>query len=128
MIHGLGVDLVEIRRIESGLARFGRRFAERILSPAEVREYDASPRPVEFVARRFAAKEALVKAAGTGFRNGLFPREISVAHDAFGRPALQFSAQAQAVLERLGIGGSHLSISDEREYALACVLLEKRSS
>ena len=124
MILGIGIDMVEIRRIEAGLARYGRRFAERVLSPAEIREYDASPRPAEFVARRFAAKEALVKAAGTGFRSGLFPREISIGHDGLGRPALQFSEQARSVLDRLGVARSHLSISDEREYALACVLLE----
>jgi holo-[acyl-carrier protein] synthase len=120
--------MVEVRRIEAGLARYGRRFAERVLSPAEIGEYDASPRPAEFVARRFAAKEALVKAAGTGFRHGLFPRDISVEHDRHGRPALRFSDQARSALERLGVAGSHLSISDEREYALACVLLESGRS
>lgn len=124
MILGVGIDMVEISRIEAGIARYGRRFAERVLSPAEIREYDSSPRQAQFVARRFAAKEALVKAAGTGFRNGLFPREISVAHDSLGRPALQFSEQARSVLERMGVAGSHLSISDERDYALAFVLLE----
>jgi holo-[acyl-carrier protein] synthase len=124
VIFGVGIDMVEVRRIEAGLARWGRRFAERVLSVGEIREYDLSPRPAEFVARRFAAKEALVKAAGTGFRHGLFPREISIRHDESGRPALQFSEQARAVLDRLGVAGSHLSISDERDYALACVLLE----
>ena len=124
MILGIGIDMVEVRRIEAGLARYGRRFAERVLSPSEIREFESSARPAAFVARRFAAKEALVKATGTGFRNGLFPREISIGHDGLGRPALQFSDQARRVLEKLGVAGSHLSISDERDYALACVLLE----
>jgi holo-[acyl-carrier protein] synthase len=124
VIFGIGIDMVEVRRVEAGLARYGRRFAERVLSPAEISEFDSSSRPAEFVARRFAAKEALVKAAGTGFRRGLFPRQISVAHDALGRPALRFSEQARLVLQELGVATSHLSISDERDYALACVLLE----
>ena len=127
MIYGVGIDMVEIARIEASLARFGRRFAERVLSSAECREYEQASRPAQFVARRFAAKEALVKAAGTGFRDGLFLRDISVTHDALGKPSLQFSEQAGRTLERLGIGRSHLSISDEREYALACVLLEEKS-
>ena len=124
MILGIGIDMVEVCRIEAGLARYGRRFAERVLSPAEILEYDNASRQAQFVARRFAAKEALAKAAGTGFRNGLFPREISIGHDALGRPSLTFSEQARSVLDRLGVAGSHLSISDERDYALACVLLE----
>lgn len=124
MILGIGIDMVEVRRIEEGLARFGRRLAERVLSAAEVAEYDGNPRPAEFIARRFAAKEALVKATGTGFRNGLFPREISVEHDDLGRPGLRFSRQARLVLEGMGIARTHVSISDERAYAVACVLLE----
>jgi holo-[acyl-carrier protein] synthase len=126
VIYGVGIDMVEIARIEAGLVRFGRRFAERILSSSEFREYERAPRPAEFLARRFAAKEALVKAAGTGFRDGLFLREISVSHDALGKPSLEFSEQASRTLERLGVGRTHLSISDEREYALAYVLLEQK--
>jgi holo-[acyl-carrier protein] synthase len=127
MIYGVGIDMVEIARIEAALSRFGRRFVERILSSREYGEYERAPRPAEFLARRFAAKEALVKAAGTGFRQGLFLRDISVSHDTLGKPSLQFSGQASRTLERLGIGRSHLSISDEREYALAYVLLEQKS-
>lgn len=117
--------MVEIQRLETGLRRFGRRLAERILSESECLEYDASPRQAQFLARRFAAKEALVKAAGTGFRHGLYPREISVQHNTLGKPELRFSPRATDLLNRLGISSSHLSISDEPEYALACVLLEK---
>lgn len=126
MIFGIGIDMVEIERIEDGLTRFGSRFAQRILSDAEYREYDRHPRPVQFLARRFAAKEALVKAAGTGFRHGLLLREISVQHDALGKPELQFSARARSLLDQIGVSNSHLSISDERHYALAYVLLEKK--
>ena len=125
MIYGIGVDMVEISRMDAGLQRFGRRLVERILSESELSEFDRNPRPAHFLARRFAAKEALVKAAGTGFRDGLFLREISIRSNALGKPELVFSGKARGVLDRLGIAGSHVSISDEREYALACVLLER---
>ena len=126
MIFGIGVDMVEVQRIEDGLTRFGARFAQRILSDSEYAEYDRHPRPAQFLARRFAAKEALVKAAGTGFRHGLLLREISIQHDALGKPELRLSARARGLLDRMGVSISHLSISDERHYALACVLLEKK--
>lgn len=125
MIYGVGIDVVEVRRIEDSLARFGRRLAEKILSPEECAEYDRSPRKAQFLARRFAAKEALVKAVGTGFRGGMFPGAISIIHDTEGKPQFRMATSASAALEQRGICGSHLSISDEREYALAYVLLEK---
>lgn len=124
MIYGIGVDIVEIRRMEDSLARFGRRIAEKILSPAECDEFDAAPRQARFLARRFAAKEALVKALGTGFRGGLFPGAIAVGHDAHGRPHFIVTGNAGDALAVRGIDAHHLSISDEREYALACVVLE----
>ena len=126
MIFGIGIDMVEVQRIENGLTRFGSRFAQRILSESEYEEYDRHPRPAQFLARRFAAKEALVKAAGTGFRHSLLLREIGVQHDALGKPELWFSARARSLLDQMGVSNSHLSISDERHYALACVLLEKK--
>ena len=124
MIYGVGIDVVEVRRIEDSMARFGRRLAEKILSADECPEYDQSPRQARFLARRFAAKEALVKALGTGFRAGLFPGAISITHDALGKPGFHLATRAQSALEQRRICKSHLSITDEREYALACVLLE----
>ncbi len=126
MIYGVGIDVVEVRRIEDSMARFGRRLAEKILSPVECLEYDQSPRKARFLARRFAAKEAMVKALGTGFRAGLFPGAISITHDALGKPDFLLAAPMSAALEQRGICKSHLSITDEREYALAYVLLEKK--
>jgi holo-[acyl-carrier protein] synthase len=125
VIYGVGIDVVEVRRIEDSMARFGRRLAEKILSTEECSEYDQSPRKARFLARRFAAKEALVKALGTGFRAGLFPGAISVTHDALGKPAFRLETSVSSALEQRGICKSHLSITDEREYALAYVLLEK---
>ena len=124
MIYGVGIDVVEVRRIEDSLARFGRRLAEKILSAEEFGEFDLSPRKARFIARRFAAKEALAKALGTGFRAGLFPGAISITHDALGKPGFRLAGDLNAALEQRGICHSHLSITDEREYAFALVLLE----
>lgn len=124
MILGIGTDLVEIARMEVILARHGRRFAERILTPEELAGFDGDVRPAHFLARRFAAKEACAKAFGTGFRGGLSLRHIGVDHDALGRPLLSLTGEAAARAARLGVGASHLSISDDRAYALAFVILE----
>ena len=126
MIYGVGIDVVEIRRIENSVARFGRRLAEKILSAEECLEYDQTPHKARFLARRFAAKEALAKALGTGFGAGLFPGAISITHDALGKPGFRLATQVTADLEQREICNSHLSITDEREYALAFVLLETR--
>lgn len=125
MIYGIGIDIVEVRRIDESVARFGRRLAEKILSREECAEYDRTPDKTRFLARRFAAKEALAKALGTGFRGGLFPGAISITHNTLGKPGFRLTTPANALLEQRGICNSHLSITDEREYALAYVLLEK---
>ncbi|MBI1732075.1 MAG: holo-ACP synthase [Gammaproteobacteria bacterium] len=126
MIYGVGVDVVEVRRMEESLARFGRRLAEKILSADECIEFDQAPGKARFLARRFAAKEALVKALGTGFRAGIFPGAISITHDPSGKPGFAVAGSAGDLLRARGISGTHLSIADEREYALAYVLLETR--
>lgn len=126
MIHGIGVDLVRISRIQSGLERFGERYARRILTTKEYAEFRQAPHRANFLAKRFAAKEAAVKALGTGFRDGLALRHIGVSHDRLGRPFLEYSERASEILSELGIGSSHLSLSDEDDHALAFVTLVRR--
>ena len=123
MIFGVGVDMVKVSRIRAGLERFGDRFARRILSDSEFHEFQHSGRPAAFLAKRFAAKEAAAKALGTGFRNGLTLRQISVVHDPLGKPELRYTGRASALLQTHEIGESHLSITDEEDYALAFVAL-----
>jgi holo-[acyl-carrier protein] synthase len=123
VIGGIGVDLVEVARMRAALARYGERFAARILTAAELEEFRCSARPAQFLAKRFAAKEALVKAVGTGFRFGLGLREVGVAHDPLGRPYFVLSATAARVLAERGLGECHLSLADEQEHALAFVAL-----
>lgn len=124
MIHGIGVDLVEIHRISESMERFGSRFAKRILNDNEYHLYDMEPRRASFLAKRFAAKEAMVKALGTGFRQEVSFKSISIENNELGRPFFRYSASMQSVLQRHGITRSHLSIADERDYALAYVVLE----
>ena len=122
-IHGIGTDIVSIARVEQALVRFGRRFAERILGAAELAEFDASPQPAALLARRFAAKEAVAKAFGTGFRDGLRLQDISVGHDSRGRPELHYTGAALELVRARAVTVSHISLADEREYAVAYVIL-----
>jgi holo-[acyl-carrier protein] synthase len=128
MIFGIGTDIVRIERIEHSLGRYGDAFARRILADTELEEFEQSLRQASFLAKRFAAKEAMSKALGTGFRDGLSLRHIVVTHDALGRPCLLCNGKADELLQELGISACHLSLADEREYAIAFVTLEKKSS
>jgi len=126
MIYGIGTDIVSIARIANALQRHGTRFAERILAPGEQQGFTEAARPEHFLAKRFAAKEAAAKAFGTGFSDGLRMRDIAVTHDSRGRPLLSFSGRADSLCEELGIGEHFLSISDEKEHAIAYVILMRR--
>ncbi|MDH5547772.1 MAG: holo-ACP synthase [Gammaproteobacteria bacterium] len=123
MIHGIGTDIVEIERIKDGLERHGERFARRILSAGEYATYLEHSNPQGFLAKRFAAKEATAKALGTGFRDGLSLQHIEVVNDDLGKPQLVFHGAAQDLVAKLGVGEAHISLSDERHYAVAYVVL-----
>ena len=125
MIFGIGTDIVAIARLRSLHARFGSRLAERMLAPAEMPAFALAPDKGRFLAKRFAAKEAFAKAAGTGMRAPVHLSAVGVGHDRLGRPELFFSAELQEWLARRSVAGAHLSISDEQEHALAFVILEK---
>jgi holo-[acyl-carrier protein] synthase len=122
-IHGIGTDIVRIARMEEDLRRYGERFAERILAHSELEEYRASRMPGRFLAKRFAAKEAAVKALGTGFSQGVSLHDVAVAHESGGRPYLIYDGNASRLCREYGITVSHLSIADEAEYAVAFVTL-----
>jgi len=126
MIVGIGTDIVRVTRFETMLQRHGPRVAERILSADELLEFRQSSRQAAFLAKRFAVKEAVAKAFGTGFRDGLSLRHIGIRNDPLGRPQLAFSARAMELCEQLGVGETHVSIADEAEYAVAFVTLLRR--
>ncbi len=124
MIYGIGIDVVEPHRVERLLGIYGERFARRVLTPREWGGYEKSARPVLFVANRFAAKEAFSKAMGTGFRYPVTLQCISVVQNRLGKPSLVFVPDLEAMMAREGIVGHHLTISDEKSLACACVVLE----
>ncbi len=124
MIVGIGTDIVQVARLKAGLARFGARYAQRILDAAEYEEFKASARPGHFLAKRFAAKEAAAKALGTGFQGAFGLRDIRVTHDSLGCPRLVLAGGAHAQAARLGVQAMHVTLSDEADYAVAFVILE----
>lgn len=124
MIYGIGTDIVRVSRMQRSLARYGEKFARRLLTPGELADFRRALQPAHFLARRFAAKEAAAKALGTGFAGGLRLRHIGVSHDARGRPQLVFEAPAAGWLEARGIRAAHLSLADEQDHAIAFVTLE----
>lgn len=123
MIFGIGTDIVRVDRMRVSIERYGDKFARRILTASEFAEFRASPRRAHFLAKRFAAKEAVAKALGTGFRDGLNLRDIGVTHDVHGKPQLIYSGKAEELRRTLNIGEGHLSIADEHDYAVAFVAL-----
>ena len=128
MIYGIGMDMVTVRRIQKNIERYGTRFAGKILSPVEMHEYHMVIKPASFLARRFAAKEALAKALGTGFSNGITFTSISISHGPDGQPMIICAGKILEIMAARGICNSHLTITDEKEYACACVILEKSSA
>jgi holo-[acyl-carrier protein] synthase len=124
MIIGIGVDLADSNRIERMLVEYGSRFAERILAPSERAAYRISSRPTWFVANRFAAKEALSKALGTGLRFPVTLHTISVIYDAVGKPELRFHGALPEYLAGRGVSRCHLTLSHERDLACAMVVVE----
>ncbi len=123
MIFGIGTDIVRITRMQENIEKFGDKFAERILSEEELKEYYNYSEPSRLLAKRFAAKEAASKAMGTGFRNGISLKQIYITHNDMGKPLLNFSEDAKDFLQQHGVSESHVSISDEQEYAVAYVTL-----
>lgn len=124
MIIGVGTDIARVARFERAVVRHGERFALRLLGDDELTLFQARGRPVAYLAKRFAAKEAFVKALGTGLRRGMRWTEIQVVNDAMGRPSLLLSGQAHDLAEAAGVKALHLSLSDEEAFAVAFVVLE----
>ena len=125
MIAGIGIDLVEVARIRELTERHGRRFLERTFTPAEIEYADGRARRDEHLAARFAAKEAAVKALGTGVRFGIKLTDVEVVTGPMGQPALRLVGEAARRASELGVVATHVSISHVKESAVAVVVLEK---
>lgn len=123
-VYGIGIDVLRVRRIEQVYKRHGERFVERLLHPAERKEFEAAARPAQFLAKAFAVKEAFVKAFGTGFF-GVAHDDVGVVRRKLGRPEFVFSRRLAARLKRLGIRAAHVSLSDEGGVVGAVAVLER---
>ncbi len=125
MIFGVGTDILELSRVQATYDRFGEHFVERLLMDEERAQFARVKWPVRFLAMRFAAKEATVKAMGTGFRHGIWIRDVGIVNNARGRPEIIWSARGRGVCEALGIGGGHVSLSDDAGLILAFAVVMK---
>jgi holo-[acyl-carrier protein] synthase len=123
VIFGIGVDVLESARIARTLERYGTRFIEHLLMPAEHAQLAQTARRERFLAMRFAAKEAIVKAMGTGFAHGVWIRDVGVVQNAWGKPEVVFSERGERVRQALRIGEGHVTLTDERGLVVAVAVL-----
>jgi holo-[acyl-carrier protein] synthase len=124
MIVGIGVDIVETVRIERLRMKFGQRFENRILTPAERQVYAKRSHPAHYLATRFAAKEAVAKALGTGIGGQLGFHSVQIDNDDSGKPVLRFLGDAADLMANRSINNAMISLSDEKHYVVAMVVLE----
>jgi len=130
MIYGVGTDIIQIARVEAALARHGDRFAEKILGPEEMQKYRSRKAKVEarglrFLATRFAAKEAFSKAIGLGMRMPMTWRAMQTLNTPSGKPVAVTSGALNEFMEQHGLT-AQVSITDEADYAVAFVIVEKK--
>jgi holo-[acyl-carrier-protein] synthase len=124
MIVGIGIDIAEIARIKRLLGREG--FAEKIFTPSEIAFSEKHSAPEISLAGRFAAKEAIMKALGTGWAKGVSWRDITITHDEAGKPSVELTGEAGRIADRLGAAAIFVSISHTGDYAVAQAVAESR--
>lgn len=124
MIYGIGTDIVAVARLRGMWERHGDRALDKLLAPQEMADFAKAADKGRFLAKRFAAKEAFSKALGTGVRPPANLTAIAITHDELGKPVFDFQGELESLLKKQNLK-SHLSISDEAEYAVAYVILEQ---
>ncbi len=124
MIFGIGIDVLEAARIKKVFDKYGDHFVERLLMPAERAQMAKTKRKERFLAMRFAAKEAIVKAMGTGFAHGVWIRDVGVVQNAWGRPEVVYSPRGDKVRRQLGVGDGHVTLTDEAGLIVAVAVFE----
>jgi len=124
VIIGIGVDIAETARVEKLVAKYGQRFARRILTADELLEFDRRKHSSSYLATRFAAKEAVAKALGTGIGEQFGFHSVQIDNDAQGKPLLRFMDSAVDLIAGLNINNAMISLSDEKHYVVAMVVLE----
>lgn len=128
MIFGIGTDVVQLSRFERMWDQYGDAFARRVLMEPELELFASAKRPQRFLAMRFAAKEAVVKAMGTGFANGMWVRDVGMMPNPLGQPQVIYSERGRAMCDRLGIGEGHLTLTDEAGLIVAVAVLMRREA
>src|ERR1700742_3186270 len=123
MIFGIGIDVLKVDRVEKVYEKHGERFVRHLLLPEEEAQLRRTARPTRFLAMRFAAKEAIVKAMGTGFAHGMWIRDVGVVQNAWGKPEVIFSERGEAMRRKLGIGEGHVTLTDEKGLVVAVAVL-----
>jgi holo-[acyl-carrier protein] synthase len=126
MIFGIGTDILQIARIQKIYDRHGERFISHLLMPEEETLFRGKSRHVRFLAMRFAAKEAIVKAMGTGFAHGIWIRDTGVVQNAWGRPEVIWSERGREMCDKLGIGECHITLTDEAGLVVAVAVLMRK--
>ncbi|GAA3940140.1 holo-ACP synthase [Litoribacillus peritrichatus] len=124
MIVGIGTDICDISRIERAYDR-QKKFAERILTENELAVFSDKAEPHRYLASRFAAKEAALKALGTGLANGITWQDIEISNLDSGQPVLTLAGRALEIATQKGVTSLHITLSDERDYAVGFVILER---
>ena len=128
MIFGIGTDVVQVSRVQAVYEKHGERFVQRLLLPDEDAAFRRYKRPVRFLAMRFAAKEAIVKALGTGFAHGIWVRDVGIVQNAWGRPEVIWSERGRELRDRLGAGEGHVTLTDEAGLVVAVAVLMRKES
>jgi holo-[acyl-carrier protein] synthase len=128
MIFGIGIDVLKAERVHRVLEKYGERFVEHLLMPEERAQLERTARPARFLAMHFAAKEAIVKAMGTGFAHGVWIRDVGMVQNAWGRPEVVYSARGAKVRDGLGIGEGHVTLTDEAGLVVAVAVLMRGSA
>jgi holo-[acyl-carrier protein] synthase len=128
MIFGVGTDVVEIARIQATYERFGEHFVQRLLMDEELELFRKAKWPVRFLAMRFAGKEAAVKAMGTGFRHGVWLRDVGIVNNDWGRPLIIWSERARKLCDNMGIGAGHVSLTDDAGLVVAFAVVESAAT
>lgn len=128
MIFGIGIDVLETARIARVHEKYGEHFVQKLLLPQEEEQLRRTARAARFLAMRFAAKEAVVKAMGTGFAHGMWIRDVGIVQNAWGRPEVIYSERGERMREQLGIGEGHVTLTDESGLVVAVAVLMRKAA